>query len=142
MDIQFTKKIMLRSLGLAALCAISGQALAQSAEYRRGYDQGYRAGVEAERRQRQEEFSRQGHGARISIDEAYYGAGGNTCDARNQVQQEADRQPNPSIRASNDLCGDPAQGTVKVLRITYRCGDSRQIRVQTQEGSAVTLNCR
>jgi hypothetical protein len=144
MDIKFTKEIMLRSLGLIALGAVSAQAFAQSEEYRRGYDQGYRAGVEAQRRQQQEEYSRPqgGYGSRVSIDEASYGAGSSTCDARNQVQQEADRQPNPSIRASNDLCGDPAQGTVKALRITYRCGDSRQIRVQAQEGNAVTLNCR
>ena len=145
MDIQFTKKITLRFLGLIALGAMSAQAFAQSAEYRRGYDQGYRAGVETQRRQNQEENQRHQNfqvGSRISIDEAYYGAGGATCDARSQVQQEADRQPNPSIRASNDLCGDPVQGTAKMLRITYRCGDSRQIRVQAAEGNAVTLTCR
>ncbi len=145
MNIQFAKKITLRFLGLIALGAISVHAFAQSAEYRRGYDQGYRAGVEAQRRQSQEDQQRNQSfqaGSRVTVDEAYYGAGGATCDARNQVQQDADRQANASIKASNDLCGDPANGTAKVLRITYRCGDSRQIRVQTQEGTSVALTCR
>ena len=53
MAIQFPMKHALSALVLATLGMTAGSAFAQSTEYRRGYDQGYRDGVEATNAQAQ-----------------------------------------------------------------------------------------
>lgn len=138
MDIKFARKGILHALGLIALGAISVSAFAQSAEYRRGYDQGYRDGLEAQSRQEQ-----QGEPAgRIIIEEASYGTRDASCDVRDRLQQAVGWRRNISIAATNDLCGDPAPNRVKRLDVRYRCGDGQTFRVQTREGGTATLNCR
>lgn len=138
MDIEFARKGILHALGFIALGAMSVSAFAQSAEYRRGYDQGYRDGIEAQSRQGQ-----QGEAVgRIIIEEASYGTRDASCDIRDRVQQAVGWRRNFSITANNDLCGDPAPNRVKRLDVRYRCGDGQALRVQTREGGTVTLNCR
>jgi hypothetical protein len=90
------------------LTAASASAFAQSAEYRRGYDDGYAAGQR---------------------------------DARRAVRDEIERN-NGNVRAGNQLCGDPARGEVKRLRIVYRCDDSEAVRVIARENETVRLSCR
>lgn len=138
MGIEFARKRILHALGFVALCAMSVSAFAQSAEYRRGYDQGYRDGIEAQSRQGQ-----QGEPVgRIIIEEARYGTRDASCDVRDRLQQAVGWRRNISIAATNDLCGDPAPNRVKRLDVRYRCGDESALRVQTREGGTVTLNCR
>lgn len=138
MNIKFAGKGALCALGFITLGAMSVSAFAQSAEYRRGYDQGYRDGIEAQDRQGQ-----QGEPpGRIIIEEASYGTRDAACDIRETVQQAVGRRRNISIAATNDLCGDPAPNHLKRLEIRYRCGNGPVLRARTREGSSVTLNCR
>lgn len=131
-------KNILCALGFIALSAISMSAFAQGPEYRRGYDQGYRDGIEAQNLQGQEN----GSAGRIIIEEASYGTRNSACDLRNTVQQAVGLRRNISITANNELCGDPAPNQVKRFNVRYRCGDGQVFRAQTREGGTLTLNCR
>lgn len=117
---------------------MSVSAFAQSREYQRGYDQGYRDGAEAQIRQDQQD----GPAARIIIEEANYGTREASCDARDTLQNAVGRRRYISIAANNDLCGDPAPNRPKQLIVEYRCGDGPVLRARTREGGSVTLNCR
>jgi len=125
------------------LLAASASAMAQSQEYRRGYDQGYRDGMAAA--QGGGRGGRGGHDQgrfRIEIERADYGVREGFCDARPAVTQALARGGNFSITAGNQLCGDPAPRKRKRLTVTYRCGDGEVQRGQADEGDALTLNCR
>ncbi len=138
--IKLVSKGVLCALGFITLGAMSVPAFAQSTEYRRGYDQGYRDGAEAQSQQDQEGGPR---GRRIIIEDATYGTREAACNIRDMLQQTVGRRRNITITANNDLCGDPAPGRSKRLDIRYRCGgDGPVLRAQTRESSSVTLNCR
>lgn len=125
---------VMRIAAILALTAASASAFAQSAEYRRGYDDGYAAG------QRDARGPHRGW-PRVFIDDAEYGARGATCDARRAVRDEIERNDG-NVRAGNQLCGDPAHGEPKRLRIVYRCGDSEAVRVIARENETLRLSCR
>jgi hypothetical protein len=133
LDTQLIKRIA----AVVALTAASTSAFAQSADYRRGYDDGYEAG---------QRDARGDHGGRalrgrLKIDESEYGArGGPSCDPSFRVAREFERTG--SIRVRNELCGDPAPGEQKRLRIIYRCGDSEPMRAFAREGETLRLRCR
>ncbi|HEY8027865.1 MAG TPA: hypothetical protein VIF60_25225 [Burkholderiaceae bacterium] len=129
---QFLCVLMLATAGLA-----SGSAMAQSQEYRRGYDQGYRDGAEA-----QSQADRGGQRGRIVIEEAHYGSReGGFCEAREALQRMAGWRRHLDILADNNLCGDPAHGIPKHLDVRYRCGDSQPMRAEAHEGEMLALNC-
>jgi hypothetical protein len=138
MDNKFRNKRVLSLLGFIALGALSGSAFAESAEYHRGYDQGYHDGIEAQGHQERQDES----AARIIIEEASYGTREASCDLRDRLQQVVGRRRSISIVANNELCGDPAPNQVKRLEVRYRCGDAEELRERTREGGSVTLNCR
>lgn len=151
MEMKFTGKRLLCGLGLLACGALSASAFAQSNEYRRGYDQGYRDGIEAQGRQGQQhepqQYERQGErqgqrGERIRIEEARYGTRDNACDATEAVQRAVGWRRHATIVATNELCGDPVVGRSKQLRVVYRCDDGPVSRAQAGEGAAVTIGCR
>ena len=133
LDTQFIKRIA----AVVALGAATTSAFAQSAEYRRGYEDGYTAGMRAADQDRDRN---PGYG-RIYIEEAEYGVRGASCDARRPVWEQV-RRNDGVIRISNQLCGDPIRGTNKRLRVVYRCGDSEPMRVFGREGETLRLNCR
>ncbi|MBC7500386.1 MAG: hypothetical protein H7315_07800 [Herminiimonas sp.] len=135
MNTKFAKKHVLCALAFIAIGSSAGSALAQSTEYRRGYDQGYRDGAEAQSGQQT------GQG-RINIEEAIYGTGNAACDASQSLQNAAGRRRQLSIRVDNNLCGDPAENRPKRLSVTYRCGDGAAQRVQAREGTTLNINCR
>ncbi len=139
MDIRFASKGVLCALGFITLSAMSVSAFAQSREYQRGYDQGYRDGAEAQNRQGQPGG---GPAGRILIEEANYGTRDGLCDARDTLQQMVGWRRNVSIVADNQLCGDPAPNRPKQLNVAYRCGDGPVLRARTREGGTITLNCR
>jgi hypothetical protein len=128
---------IMRIAAILALAAASTSAFAQSADYRRGYDEGYAAG------QRDARGDRGPHRGwpRVFIEDAEYGSHGATCDARRAVRDEIERN-NGNVRAGNQLCGDPAHGEPKRLRIVYRCGDSEAVRVIARENETLRLSCR
>jgi hypothetical protein len=118
-----------------ALIGASSAAFSQSAEYRRGYDDGYAAGQRAA----QDDGRRPGR-VRVHIDAAEYGGRGGSCDPSYRVSKEIERTG--AVVARNELCGDPAPGEQKRLRIVYRCGDGEQMRAFAREGEALRPRCR
>ena len=128
---------ILRIAAVLALTAASASAFAQNDEYRRGYAEGYAAGQRAAHDDRGNSRG----WARVRVEEAEYGVRGAMCDAREAVRNEVEHNDG-NVRASNRLCGDPARGAQKFLRIVYRCGDSEPMRVSTREGESLRLNCR
>ena len=122
---------LLRIAAIVALSAATTSAFAQSAEYRRGYDDGYAAGLR----------EANGRGGRVFVEDAEYGTHFASCDARHAVRYQVERNRG-TVRADNQLCGDPAHGEPKRLRIVYRCGDSEAVRVVAREDETVRLSCR
>lgn len=131
-----TQHIM-RIAAVLALTAASASAFAQSDEYRHGYAEGYAAGQRAAHDDRGNSRG----WARLRVEEAEYGVRGAMCDAREAVRYEAERNDG-NVRASNRLCGDPANGARKSLRIVYRCGNSDPVRVSVREDESLRLSCR
>jgi opacity protein-like surface antigen len=119
---------------IALAAAASASAFAQDG-YRRGYDEGYASS----RYDGGDERGGRSWG-RIHIEEAEYGVRGRNCDARRGVRREVERTG--VVVAHNDLCGDPALGVEKRLRIVYRCGDSEPMRAFGREGQTMRLRCR
>jgi len=139
MDFRFSTRQALSVLAIAAAGVGASSAFAQSMEYRRGYDQGYRDGAEAANAQAQPQAPMIG---RIAILEARYGVRDAMCDARESIQQMAFRRRHVDVRVGNELCGDPAPGRPKRLFVTYRCGDAPEQRVMAPESSVLALSCR
>jgi len=139
MSITFSKKTIVRSLAIAAvLGAVSGVACAQSAEYRHGYDQGYRDALES-----QEHKDHDGAMGRIIIEVARYGArDAGVCNARDVIQQIVGWRRHADIKVGNELCGDPAKGYEKHLHVRYRCGDSASAEAEAPENAVLELSCR
>jgi aldehyde:ferredoxin oxidoreductase len=130
------QQAIVRIAAILAFTAVSTSTFAQSNEYRRGYADGFAAGQRAtyEERGRHRDW-------RVHIDEAEYGARGGMCDAREAVRDQVQRNDG-AVHADNQLCGDPARGTEKHLRIIYRCGDSEPLRAVAREHETVRLSCR
>lgn len=118
------------------LLAASTSTFAQSNEYRRGYQDGFAAGQRAASEEG-------GHHRdwRVHIEEAAYGTHGAMCDAREAVREQVERNRG-AVHVGNELCGDPAPGAQKYLRIIYRCGDSEPQRVTAREHETLRLDCR
>ncbi|MGZ5200488.1 MAG: hypothetical protein ACXWC4_12020 [Telluria sp.] len=127
---------IVRIAAILTLTAISTSTFAQSNEYRRGYEAGFAAGQRAG-------LDERGHHRdwRVHIEEAEYGVRGAMCDAREAVRDQVERN-NGAVHAGNELCGDPARGAQKLLRIIYRCGDSEPLRVVAREHETLSLSCR
>lgn len=143
-----TTRPLLSAMAVIALLAPLGAAQAQSAEYRRGYDDGYRAGMETSRGDNMHGPGRRDSGGggggrnRIIIEDAAYGDRDGVCDARPAVQAMVERQREPLVRADNRLCGDPAPRRAKALEITYRCGNGPMLRTALREDTQAVLTCR
>jgi hypothetical protein len=135
----FNNRPLLRIAAILALSAATTSAFAQSAEYRRGYDDGYAAGLREAGGGR--DGRGEGRGWRIFVEDAEYGTHFASCDARRAVRNQIERNRG-AVRADNQLCGDPARGEPKRLRIVYRCGDSEAVRVVARENETVRLSCR
>jgi aldehyde:ferredoxin oxidoreductase len=127
---------IIRVVAILAFTAVSTSTFAQSNEYRRGYQDGFAAAQRAAYEQR-------GHHRdwRVHIEEAEYGARGAACNAREAVRDQAERNDG-AVHADNKLCGDPARGAQKHLRIIYRCGDGEPLRIVAREHETVRLSCR
>jgi hypothetical protein len=126
---------IIRVAAVLALAATSASTFAQDG-YRRAYDNPYGESMRARYDDRGGQYGR----GRLHIEDAEYGLRGASCDARRGVWRALER--NGAVMANNDLCGDPARGEQKRLRIVYRCGDSNPMRAFAREGETVRLSCR
>ncbi|MFC5514045.1 hypothetical protein ACFPOU_23355 [Massilia jejuensis] len=131
------RQTFVRLAAVAALTAASGAALAQSMEYRRGYDDGYAAGLRAAH-----VGGDRGHRwDRLYIEDAEYGARGQACDARQAVRMAVERNGG-MVRVDNGLCGDPLVGAPKRLVVVYRCGRGEPLRISAREHDILRLSCQ
>jgi hypothetical protein len=121
-----------------ASTAASTSAFAQSAEYRRGYEDGYAAALRGDRGDRGDRG--RGQWGNVRVEEAQYGARRGACDARHAVRREVER--NGTVLAGNHLCGDPAYNEEKRLTVVYRCGNDAPIQVTAREHETLRLSCR
>ncbi|KAF1049407.1 hypothetical protein [Xylophilus sp.] len=133
--------------GLAlATAALSLPAWGQSAEFRRGYDQGYRDGLAAAQQQQGGWRPGPPQGWRaggISIVEAHYGAQGSYCDAAPALRHAlAGPQAGGGVLADNGLCGDPAANRPKALTVVYSCEGRPPQRATVREGDVFYFDCR
>lgn len=81
-------------------------------------------------------------GPRITILGATYRSiDGRACDAFAHVHKKCDGDNSCKVKASNKICGDPDRGRLKVLEVTYACGN-RQFQSRTPERSSSRLRCR
>lgn len=146
MKLPFRPKTTLCTLVLAACSLVAANAQAQSEEYRRGYEQGYHDGAEA-----QSHADHGGPQGLIIIEEAHYAAREITregfrevaaCDARGTIQHMVGWRRHFDVPVNNNLCGDPAFGVPKHLFVRYRCGDSQSARVEAPENAILQLSCQ
>ncbi|MDB5746582.1 MAG: hypothetical protein JWP72_1430 [Massilia sp.] len=138
---RLVNQYIVRTAAILALTAASTSAFAQSAEYRRGYDDGFAAGQRAAGDNR-DDRGRGGPGrGGIRIESAEYGARGAMCDARQAVRREIERNGG-AVLAGNHLCGDPARRVEKRLSVVYRCGGDEPLRVVARENETLRLSCR
>jgi hypothetical protein len=134
-DMTMHQQIIVRIAAIVALAAASASAFAQSNDYRRGYEDGFAAGQRA---------AGEGRGHRdwrVHIEEAEYGTRGAMCDARDAVRRQVERNDGV-VHVGNELCGDPANGAEKHLRVIYRCGDGEPQRAGAREHETLRLSCR
>lgn len=130
---RIAKQHIMRIAAVLALTAATSSAFAQSADYRRGYEDGYAAG---------QRDARGGPGRdRLRILEAEYGVRGSTCDARRSVRNAVERNRG-AVVANDKLCGDAAPGKVKRLQVVYRCSDDEPQRAVVRQGDTLRLSCR
>jgi len=74
----------------------------------------------------------------ISVIQARYGYGDKSVDVTNQVRDRV-QAGQSSIRAGNDLAGDPAFGKVKTLTIQYSIGGGPPITATAREGESILV---
>lgn len=76
----------------------------------------------------------------LIIREAVYGRGARHCDAQARLSSECDGQSRCSVRVDNSLCGDPAKGDQKDIRIRYDCLGKEKTMTVSERSTAV-LTC-
>jgi len=145
---QRTKARVLGCMGAVVLTMASTSAFAQSREWQRGYDAGFRDGFAAGQNAGsggvppfQPPPGNRPQPGRLVIDDAQFGVRGATCDARWAVHSAVDRHGPNRIYSSTQLCGDPAPNRAKTLWVTYRCENRRPVSVSAPEGRWLNLNC-
>jgi hypothetical protein len=120
--------------------------------YRQGFQDGYRQGFE--------DGSRRWPGAgpagappagipaapaaaalqTIRVTQADYGDGYSDCSATATVARLLDGKRGGSLRAGNELCGDPAPGRRKTLRVLYFCG-AQEREATAPQNEMLTIRC-
>ena len=76
----------------------------------------------------------------IRIIEARYGTDRRTCDATRALRRACEGESDCSLKAGNELCGDPVPRQVKTLYVTYRCR-GRVHNITRTEGKQLALDC-
>lgn len=76
----------------------------------------------------------------LRIVQARYGTDRRSCDATRAVRRACEGESDCSLKAGNELCGDPTPGQVKTLYVSYRCR-GRVRDITRQEGKYLSLDC-
>lgn len=79
-------------------------------------------------------------GRSINVVSAVYGNYSSDCDATRYVASRAAGRMVATIEVSNNMCGDPARGDRKTLRVRYYCGSELR-EASAPEHRSVTLDC-
>jgi len=138
-------------LAALALGAAATSVSAQSREFMRGYELGFRDGVASV----QGAPGRPPSGppffppanpgwrpGRLVILEAWFGLrNGPRCDARHTVQSIVDGRGVNEVYASTRLCGDPAPNRPKQLGVTFSCDNRPASRATVNEGQFMRFPC-
>jgi hypothetical protein len=81
----------------------------------------------------------------IKVLRASYGtpSAGKTCDARAALERACGGKPQCTVRAANNLCGDPDVGVAKELTLTWTCGaGGNEVTTRlTEHGNEQNLRC-
>jgi hypothetical protein len=145
------RRLLTLLFSVAAVAATAGAALAQTDAYGRPlnpYDRSYDRSYERsyDRRPpmgpRYEQYgypqSAQRGGLRIL--EAWYGRGRRVCDASHSMRSACEGRGECTVKAGNELCGDPLPGVVKGLTVTYDCY-GRTHRADEREPGYLGIRC-
>lgn len=145
-----TLTLLLFTVGLSAAAQAQGQMDPSGDPYRRGYQEGYQAGFRDGLTKAAQDAQQPGPRPlacrRIIVLGAQYGTPRQQCDATRAIAKLASGRYSATVRASNNLCGDPAPGKGKDLSVEYACGDpafcGRQIlKASASENRSTTLAC-
>ena len=139
---------MVLALALAAVAPAAGAQQGGFEEgYRQGFQDGYREGLAAGRPRadpEREAGPRRGEpwqAARsILVTQADYGDGYTDCDATSYVGSRLNGRRSGSIQVTNGICGDPAPGRRKSLRVIFFCG-AREKEVTEFENTTLMAAC-
>lgn len=71
----------------------------------------------------------------------YRSIDGRTCNAYSYAHRKCDGNQSCTLKASNKICGDPDRGRLKILDVSYRCGN-KQYTSSTPERSRSKIRCR
>ncbi len=86
--------------------------------------------------------ARDHRGPRLTILGATYRSiDGRTCNAYSYAHKKCDGNQSCTVKASNNICGDPDRGRLKILDVTYSCGN-QQYTSSTPERSRSKIRCR
>ena len=110
--------------------------------YRRGYDRGYRKGMEAAERRGPPVAVPPPHvpTGPIQVTGAHYGSDSRNCQALRQVARLANGKRSYSFKVTNEICGDPHPGQRKTLEVKYTCGHLLKT-ASAREHQTIYLDC-
>lgn len=148
----FALALAVAGTGLALPAAAQSEDAFQ-AGYRRGYQDGFRDGQRGGSGGGAPTYvppasSSGGYGNRgyygrtrgLQVLGALYGDGDRDCDATQVVVSQFNGRASAALKVSNGLCGDPAPGERKSLRVEYACGQERRT-VSAYEHRSLEASC-
>ena len=78
--------------------------------------------------------------AGILIIKASYGDGRRDCDVTGWAASRFNGRASARLNVNNEICGDPAPGARKSLRVSYLC-DGEEKSTSANEHRSVSLDC-
>jgi hypothetical protein len=146
--------VALAAVGASLVLPVVAQSEdAFQAGYRRGYQDGFRDGQRGGAggnptyvppASQSNSFNHRGQGygrvRGLQVLGALYGDGDRDCDATQAVASQFNGRSSAVLKVSNSLCGDPAPGERKSLRVEYLCGQERR-SVSSYEHRSLEASC-
>lgn len=133
----------MRTAIFAACLLFAGSAASRT--YEDGYREGFRDGFAAGQRQDAAGQSvapvpapAPNYGIRII--RAAYGDDERTCRLTRMLARRMNGRNSASLKVTNELCGDPAPGERKLLRVDYTCGGNTK-QASAPEHRTLSLRC-